>query len=117
MDSEKLEAGNVHHKSKQPIDRPNLVSKSREAYEWLQETFPTVMAVAAHLPFALVPFAFAMFVLVQALVSTGWVNVFAYGWYHWSKRTGTIGSIGGMAFLSVVLSNVSSPSEAGVAEF
>ncbi|KAK6705389.1 hypothetical protein SNK05_009287 [Fusarium graminearum] len=107
MDTEKLEAGNFHQVSKQPIDRPNLVSKSREAYEWLQQTFPTVMAVAAHLPFALVPFAFAMFVLVQALVSTGWVNVFAWGWYHWSKRTGTIGSIGGMAFLSVVLSNFS----------
>ncbi|UZP45212.1 hypothetical protein NXS19_013024 [Fusarium pseudograminearum] len=107
MDAEKLESGNFHQVSKQPIDRPNLVSKSREAYEWLQETFPTVMAVAAHLPFALVPFAFAMFVLVQALVSTGWVNVFAWGWYHWSKRTGTIGSIGGMAFLSVVLSNFS----------
>ncbi|CEI39830.1 hypothetical protein FVEN_g2110 [Fusarium venenatum] len=107
MDAEKLEAGNSQQTSKQPIDKPNLVSKSREAYEWLQETFPTVMAVAAHLPFALVPFAFAMFVLVQALVSTGWVNVFAWGWYHWSKRTGTIGSIGGMAFLSVVLSNFS----------
>ncbi|GKU07395.1 arsenite efflux transporter [Fusarium langsethiae] len=107
MDSEKLEAGDFRQTTKQPIDRPNLVSKSREACEWLQETFPTVMAVAAHLPFALVPFAFAMFVLVQALVSTGWVNVFAWGWYHWSKRTGTIGSIGGMAFLSVVLSNFS----------
>lgn len=107
MESDKLETGYVNVTPSQPIDRPNLVSKSKEAYEWLQETFPTVMAVAAHLPFALVPFAFAMFVLVQGLVSTGWVNVFAYGWYHWSKRTGTVGSIGGMAFLSVVLSNVS----------
>ncbi|KAI1056272.1 hypothetical protein LB507_002335 [Fusarium sp. FIESC RH6] len=104
MEPEKLEAG---HRTRVPADKPNLVSKSREAYEWLQETFPTVMAVAAHLPFALVPFAFAMFVLVQALVSTGWVNVFAWGWYHWSKRTGTIGSIGGMGFLSVILSNFS----------
>ncbi|RGP78908.1 hypothetical protein FLONG3_2813 [Fusarium longipes] len=107
MESEKLEAGNARQVSEQPTDRSNLVFKSREAYEWLQETFPTVMAVVGHLPFALVPFAFAMFVLVQALVSTGWVNVFAWGWYHWSKRTGTIGSIGGMAFLSVVLSNFS----------
>jgi Na+/H+ antiporter NhaD/arsenite permease-like protein len=107
MEPEKLEAGPA---TRVPADKPNLVSKSREAYEWLQETFPTVMAVAAHLPFALVPFAFAMFVLVQGLVSTGWVNVFAWGWYHWSKRTGTIGSIGGMGFLSVVLSNVSLPS-------
>ncbi|KAM0544540.1 hypothetical protein ACHAPJ_011757 [Fusarium lateritium] len=104
MEPEKLEA--CQPMPAPPVDRPNLISESKKAYEWLQETFPTVMAVMAHLPFALVPFAFAMFVLVQGLVSTGWVNVFGYGWYHWSKRTGTVGSIGGMGFLSVVLCNI-----------
>lgn len=90
-----------------PQEPASLVSVARDAYEWLQVTFPTVMTVMSHLPFALIPFAFSMFVLVQALVGTGWVNVFAYGWYHWSKRTGTVGSIGGMGFLSVILCNVS----------
>ena len=90
-----------------PQEPASLVSVAREAYEWLQVTFPTVMTVMSHLPFALIPFAFSMFVLVQALVGTGWVNVFAYGWYHWSKRTGTVGSIGGMGFLSVIPCNVS----------
>jgi Na+/H+ antiporter NhaD/arsenite permease-like protein len=84
-----------------------LVSLVSDAYRWSQETFPTVTAVLAHLPFALVPFAFAMFVLVQALVTKGWVQVFAYGWDHWVQKTGTVGSIGGMAFLSVLLCNVS----------
>ena len=87
--------------------RPTLVSRTGDAYRWLQETFPTATAVAAHLPFALVPFAFPMFILVQALVTRGWVPVFAYGWDHWVSKTGTIGSVGGMAFLSVVLCNVS----------
>ena len=87
--------------------RPTLVSLVADAYTWSQETFPTVTAVLAHLPFALVPFAFAMFVLVQALVTKGWVPVFAYGWDHWVEKTGTIGSIGGMGFLSVILCNVS----------
>ncbi|KAF4338677.1 arsenite efflux transporter like [Fusarium beomiforme] len=112
MEPEKLEAGRTT--ITEPQERSTLLSEARKgyaslerAYEWLQETFPTVMAVMAHLPFALVPFAFAMFVLVQALVSKGWVNVLAYGWYHWSKRTGTVGSIGGMGFLSCVLSNFS----------
>jgi len=84
-----------------------LVSLYAEAYLWLQETFPTVTAVVAHLPFALVPFAFCMFILVQGLVTKGWVQVFAYGWDHWVSKTGIIGSIGGMGFLSVVLCNVS----------
>ena len=50
-----------------------------------------------------------MFVLVQALVTKGWVQVFAYGWDHWVNLTGIVGAIGGMAFLSVVLCNVSRP--------
>lgn len=84
-----------------------LVSLSADAYRWLQETFPTVTVVVSHMPFPLVPFALAMFVLVQALVTKGWVPVFAYGWDHWVNKTGTVGAIGGMGFLSVILCNVS----------
>ena len=92
---------------RQEHGRSTLVSLAAEVYRWLQETFPTVTAVVGHLPFALVPFAFCMFILVQALVTKGWVRVFALGWDHWVNKTGTIGSIGGMGFLSVVLCNVS----------
>ena len=90
-----------------PENPATLVSLVKDGYMWLQETFPTAITVLAHLPFALVPFAFCMFVLVQALVTKGWVPVFAHGWDHWVNKTGTIGSIGGMGFLSVVLCNVS----------
>ncbi|KAI1379040.1 hypothetical protein F4677DRAFT_465293 [Hypoxylon crocopeplum] len=86
-------------------ERATLVSLVRDAYTWSQETFPTATAVLGHLPFALVPFAFSMFVLVQALVTKGWVPVFAYGWDHWVNKTGTVGSVGGMGFLSVILCN------------
>ncbi|KFY27857.1 hypothetical protein V493_03264 [Pseudogymnoascus sp. VKM F-4281 (FW-2241)] len=89
----------------QKRERATLTSLTADAYRWCQETFPTVTAVMAHLPFALVPFAFTMFILVQALVTKGWVSVFAYGWDHWVSKTGTVGAIGGMGFLSVVLSN------------
>jgi Na+/H+ antiporter NhaD/arsenite permease-like protein len=51
--------------------RPTLVSLINDGYTWLQETFPTVTAVVAHLPFALVPFTFCMFILVQGLVTKG----------------------------------------------
>lgn len=83
-----------------------LISLARDSFRWCQETFPTAAAVLLHLPFALVPFAFCMFVLVQALVTKGWIPVFAYGWDHWVRKTGTVGAIGGMGFLSVVLCNV-----------
>lgn len=86
-----------------------LVSYAADRYRWSQETFPTTTAVLSHLPFALIPFAFCMFTLVQALVTKGWITVFAYGWDHWVAKTGTIGAIGGMGFLSVTLCNVSKP--------
>ncbi|KAH7026596.1 putative arsenite efflux transporter ArsB-like protein [Microdochium trichocladiopsis] len=88
-------------------EKASLVSKVEDGLSWARETFPTVMAVMSHLPFALIPFAFCMFVMVQGLVTKGWIEVFAYGWDHWVEKTGTIGSIGGMGFLGVILSNFS----------
>ncbi|KAK2595273.1 hypothetical protein QQS21_006988 [Conoideocrella luteorostrata] len=89
----------------QHIGHTTLVSLTKDGFRWCQETFPTAAAVVLHLPFALVPFAFSMFVLVQALATKGWIPVFAYGWDHWVRKTGTVGAIGGMGFLSVVLCN------------
>ncbi|KAG5921502.1 hypothetical protein E4U42_005838 [Claviceps africana] len=85
--------------------RTTLESLSKDCFRWCQETFPTAAAVVLHLPFALVPFAFTMFILVQALATKGWIPVFAYGWDHWVRKTGTVGAIGGMGFLSAVLCN------------
>jgi Na+/H+ antiporter NhaD/arsenite permease-like protein len=85
----------------------SLQSIIRRRWQWCRETFPTASTVLSMLPLPLVPFAFSMFVLVQALVTKGWVPVFAYGWDHWVNKTGTVGAIGGMGFISVVLCNVS----------
>ncbi|KAM0719433.1 hypothetical protein Q7P37_005338 [Cladosporium fusiforme] len=85
--------------------RTTIASIIADGYRYCQETFPTATAVFMHLPFKLVPFAFCMFVLVQALVTKGWVPVFAHGWDHWVERTGTVGAIGGMGFISVILCN------------
>lgn len=85
----------------------SLQSIIADTWKWLRQTFPTTTVVVQHLPLKLVPFALAMFVLVQSLVTSGWVATFAYGWSHWTSRTGVVGSIGGMAFVSVVLCNVS----------
>jgi Na+/H+ antiporter NhaD/arsenite permease-like protein len=88
--------------------RETLVSRLKELYFYMQGTWPTVTEVISILPYPLLPFALSMFVLVQGLATKGWIPVFAYGWDHWVNKTGTIGAIGGMGFLSVVLCNVSS---------
>ncbi|EDU47429.1 ArsB Na+ H+ antiporter NhaD [Pyrenophora tritici-repentis] len=90
------------HNKPEPTTLSTLITNR---YKWAQETFPTTMTVFHHLPLALVPFAFCMFVLVQALVTKGWVPVFAHAWDHWVEKTGTVGAIGGMGFVSVILCN------------
>uniref|UniRef100_A0A8H7K9I5 Citrate transporter-like domain-containing protein n=1 Tax=Bionectria ochroleuca TaxID=29856 RepID=A0A8H7K9I5_BIOOC len=105
-----LEMSNIPSTLQATVEESNpklttLVSIAQDVFRWLQETFPTATAVLVHLPFALIPFAFCMFILVQALVTKGWVPVFAYGWDHWVKNTGSVGAIGGMGFISVVLCN------------
>ncbi|KAK8048154.1 hypothetical protein PG994_009884 [Apiospora phragmitis] len=98
-----------HLQRQQPPEqtKTTLVSLCRDAQAWARATFPTATTVLSLLPFPLVPFAFAMFVLVEALVTNGWVPVFAYAWHHWVDKTGTVGAIGGMGFVSVILCNFS----------
>lgn len=90
-----------------PSKNGTLESLIAAAYRWCQETFPTAMAVLSHMPYTLIQFTLSMFVLVQALANTGWIRIFAHGWAYWVDRTGAVGSIAGMGFLSVVLCNVS----------
>lgn len=72
-----------------------VTSLARGLWKWARVTFPNASHVLALLPWPLIPFAFCMFVLVQALVTKGWIPVFAYGWDAWVNLTGTVGAIGG----------------------
>lgn len=74
---------------------------------WFKQTLPTVAYTARHIPFSNIPFALPLFILVQSLASTGWVTIMARGWGAWVDKTGVVGSICGMALLSMILCNVS----------
>jgi hypothetical protein len=99
--------GSTAPRDRQSRPESTLVSLVATVQIWAPETFPNVSKVLPHLPFSMILFAFPTFILVQALVSTGWVPLIAYGWFKWVERTGTVGAVGGMGFLSVVLSSVS----------
>lgn len=73
----------------------------------LSRRFPTPITTLRRLPYPLLPFAFSMFILVQGLVSTGWIAVFAGWWAAWVRVSGLLGVVGGMGFVSVCLCNVS----------
>ncbi|KKA29243.1 hypothetical protein TD95_002040 [Thielaviopsis punctulata] len=91
--------------SAEPVEPATLAKLVPPMWRWARETFPTATFVLAHLPLALIPFAFSMFILVQALVTKGWVPVFAHGWNHWVNWTGTVGAVFGMGLVSVLLCN------------
>ncbi|KAL5534598.1 hypothetical protein ACEPAG_1061 [Sanghuangporus baumii] len=91
-------------------DRSTLVSYIQNIK---RDTLPTVMGIIPRLPLSLVLFAFCMFILVQALTTWGWVEVFAGWWSAWIRMcadngtaSATVGAIGGMLLISTLLCNI-----------
>ncbi|KAF3807923.1 hypothetical protein GCG54_00007659 [Colletotrichum gloeosporioides] len=84
---------------------PTMMSVFGNTWLWLQTTFPSTTVVLSRLPYRLLPFVLPVFILVQALVSTGWIALFASWWNAWVVKTGTTGAVAGMGFLSVLLCN------------
>ena len=77
-------------------------------WKWLP--FPTVKTILSRLPFALIPFAFCMFIIIEGLVTKGWVEILAKGWAIWANTSNAAVAIAGMGFVSVCMCNVSDSS-------
>ena len=71
-----------------------------------RKVFPSVTFVFSHMPWSLVPFAFSMFIMVEALQYTGWIKVFGGWWAAWAKVDQVAGSVWLMGTLSVLGCNV-----------
>jgi len=74
--------------------------------------FPHFSKVLNGLPIAMLPFSFSMFILVHALTTTGWIEVFSKWWAAWVRVCGpdeslraVAGAIFGMQIISVLLCN------------
>ncbi|BEI93098.1 uncharacterized protein CcaverHIS019_0507260 [Cutaneotrichosporon cavernicola] len=90
-----------------PSSPPPTKAKAKlHPIAWLRHTFPTVATVVSRLPLPLLPFAFSMFILVDALEYTGWVKVWAHWWAAWAKVGGTAGCIWLMGLVSVLGCNI-----------
>lgn len=72
----------------------------------ISRTFPTPSLVFTRLPLPLVPFAFSMFILVEALQYTGWISVWAGWWAAWARAGGVAGSVWLMGTIGVLGCNV-----------
>lgn len=69
------------------------------------EVLPTVTIVLSRLPFPLLPFAFSMFILVQALAHVGFINIMARGLGKVCS-SGFVPTAFFISFLGVVLCNI-----------
>ena len=77
------------------------------AFRVLSHRLPTVSYVVGRLPLPLLPFAFSMFILVEALQHVGWIRIWGGWWKAWVDIGGIAGAVWLMAVLSVIGCNVS----------
>jgi hypothetical protein len=68
--------------------------------------FPTFSATLRRLPYALLPFAFSQFILVEALSYTGWIDVFS-NWLAIVVGFSLPATVFFVGIMSVILCNVS----------
>lgn len=85
----------------------SFVDRHRAAFDIrFRKHFYTLHTAVPRLPFALVPFAFSQFILVEALAHQGWIDVFA-GWLVRATGRHMYPTIWLVGVLGVILCNIS----------
>ncbi|KAJ3998255.1 hypothetical protein F5050DRAFT_1798553 [Lentinula boryana] len=84
---------------------PNSRRRLRATHARLAAHFPTFFTALPRLPFALVPFAFSQFILIEALQHQGWIDVFAH-WLSIASQGQIHSSIWLIGVIGVVMCNV-----------
>jgi len=72
----------------------------------LDRHFPTFSIALPRLPFALIPFAFSQFILIEALAHQGWIDIFAV-WLVRATGREAYSTIWVVGVLGVILCNIS----------
>ncbi|KAJ1033426.1 hypothetical protein NDA13_001417 [Ustilago tritici] len=88
-----------------PARSRNLIRQGIRLHRHLTEVFPTVSIVLSRLPFPLLPFAFSMFILVQALAHVGFINILAAGLGR-VCAAGYVPTAFFISFLGILLCNI-----------
>lgn len=89
--------------------KPRLFSTQRDKFDALYASlaahFPTFFTALPRLPFALIPFAFSQFILIEGLVHRGWIDVFAT-WLVKATNRQIVPTVWLIGVLGVILCNV-----------
>ncbi|PPQ69347.1 hypothetical protein CVT24_001642 [Panaeolus cyanescens] len=74
---------------------------------FVRRHFPTLHTAFPRLPFALVPFAFSQFILIEALSNQGWIDIFAVWLVRATHHFDLFATIWVVGVLGVILCNIS----------
>jgi len=85
---------------------PRLEKKMRAIKQIFAVRFPTLYSTFPRLPFALVPFVFSQFILIEALAQQGWIEVFSR-WLVVASGRRIHPTVWLVGVLGVILSNCS----------
>lgn len=85
---------------------PEWRSKLTATHKQLHAHFPTFFTALPRLPFALVPFAFSQFILIEALSYQGWIEVFGT-WLLRATHGEIYRTIWLIGVIGVILCNIS----------
>ena len=104
----------LNHDSSRDSERPaddqtRLFSAQRDKFDLVYASvaahFPTFFTALPRLPFALIPFAFSQFILIEGLAHQGWIDIFAT-WLVKATNRQIIPTIWLVGVLGVILCNV-----------
>lgn len=86
--------------------KARLLSSYISKYNNIAAHFPTLFTALPRLPFALVPFAFSQFILIEGLTHQGWIEIFA-NWLVRASNRQMFPVIWLVGVLGVILCNIS----------
>ncbi|KAF8874420.1 hypothetical protein BD779DRAFT_1678745 [Infundibulicybe gibba] len=99
----------LHGKSSD-LHRKSFLARQRGRYNTmhaqLSKHFPTFFIALPRLPFALVPFAFSQFILIEGLAHQGWIEIFAR-WLVRAANREIFPTIWIIGVLGVIMCNIS----------
>ncbi|WFD35667.1 hypothetical protein MCUN1_002528 [Malassezia cuniculi] len=99
------DANNYRHKAATEAKPVHGLKRIGAGARWVYRVFPTAWNVLRKLPVSLLPFAFGMFILVQALEHVGFVSIMARGVARVCAH-GVAQTTFFMALLSIILCSV-----------
>src|SRR5690606_15739681 len=89
------------------ISRPHSLRASLSTKKAaFAQHFPTISTALPRLPFALVPFAFSQFILIEALAHQGWIDIFAVWFIRATRNGGLYETVWLIGVLGVILCNI-----------